>query len=432
MTSRPHRARRLRGGAVGWLPPARSSRYFVAAFFVDSVGTGLFLAGAALFFTRAVGLSTAQVGAGLTAAGVCGLICSVPLGRAADRFGCRRTIVALYIWRGAGFLAYLLVRDFAGFVVVACLLGAGEWTFAPIVQTMVAATETPQSRVRTMAAVNAVRNVGFALGALLATLAIAARSADAYRMLVLADAASFFVAAAALSRVVVPVTPAERRTGRRRWLRDIPGRHLLLASCNGVLFLHTVVLTVALPLWIVSRTHAPTALVGVVVIVNTVLAAALGVSLSRRAEGAGAGAARQHWAGWCLAAACLLVAVTEGLSGPLACAALVAAAVALTLGEVWQSVGSLGLSYALAPERDRGYHLSVYRLGEPCAAIAGPALLTGAVLGAGSVGWVCLGCVFAAAGVAVRGMAARAPAPDAARAGTHHMTPKGEELPCAS
>jgi hypothetical protein len=398
----------LRGRLLGWIPPGRASRRLLAVFFVDAVGTGLFLAGSALFFTRVIGLTSAQVGLGLSLSAVFGLLCAVPIGKLADRFGSRRMVVALYVWRGVGFLAYLLVDDLAGFLAVACFLGATQWAVGPTMQALVGDAEEGPSRVRTMAAMNVVRNIGFVIGALLATLAIASASADSYRALVLGDAASFFAAAVLLVRG--PGARARRATtqpsGPTVRVRDI--RYIALAAANGVLFMHTVLLAVGLPLWISTRTEAPATLLGAIVVLNTVLAIALAVRLSRGADDVAAGGARQHRAGWSLAACCVLVAMTAGAGAAWASLLLLGAAFALTLGELWQSIGAWGLSYAFAPEDQRAYYITVYRLGEPCAAIVGPALLTIGVMGAGSAGWLCLAAVFAITGMTVRAVAASA------------------------
>jgi MFS family permease len=398
----------VRSRLFGWLPERRASRRFLAVFFVDAVGTGLFLAGSALFFTRVVGLTSSQVGLGLSLSAVVGLLCAVPLGRLADRFGSRRMVIALYVWRGLGFVAYLFVNDVAGFFAVACFLGATQWAIGPIMQALVGDAEEGASRVRTMAAMNVVRNAGFVIGALLATLAIASGSADGYRSLVLGDAASFFVAGVLLART--PVIRRRRAAAQAPKpavrVRDV--RYIALAAANGVLFMHTVLLPVGLPLWISTRTDAPATLLGVVVVLNTVLAIALAVRLSRGVDGVAAGGARQHWAGWSLAACCVLVALTVGAGAATASVLLVGAAIALTLGELWQSIGSWSLSYAFAPEDQRAYYLTVYRLGEPCVAIAGPVALTFGVMGAGSTGWLCLAGVFVLAGTGVRAIAARA------------------------
>ena len=118
---RADRGRSTKVGArlMGWVPSGRTSRRLLVLFMIDSVGTGMFLAGSALFFTRVMGLSVGQVGLGLSLAGVTGFVCAVPLGRLADRFGSRRLLVLLYLWRGLGFVAYAVIHDFLAFVVVA-------------------------------------------------------------------------------------------------------------------------------------------------------------------------------------------------------------------------------------------------------------------------------------------------------------------------
>lgn len=416
-----------RGAAklFGWLPAGRTSRRLLAIFFIDSIGTGLFLAGSALFFTRALGLSSAQVGLGLSLSAVAGFLCSVPLGRLADRFGSRRALVALYVWRGLGFMAYVLVDDLAGFLLVACLLGAGEWAVRPLVQALVGAAEEGGSRVRTMAAMNAVRNAGFMLGALLATLVIASGDSGAFRALVVADAISFFAAAALLSRISVGAAGRRAEAAAEPRVRVRDPRYLMLAASNGVLFLHTVVLSVGLPLWIATRTQAPAAVVGGVVALNTALAITLGVRLSRGGDGLRAGAARHNRSGWCLAACCALVALSGELGSAGATVVLVAATVTLTLGELWQSAGGWGVSYALAPEGQRNTYLTIYYLGEPLASMAGPALLTMAVITAGGAGWLALACIFAGAGLVVRTVAG-GPRERAERRGLR------KEQPCVS
>ena len=397
---------------LGWLPPGRASRRFLVVFFIDSVGTGLFLAGSALFFTRVVGLSSAEVGLGLSLSAVAGLVCSVPLGRIADRFGTRRTVVGVYLWRGSGFIAYLFVDDVPGFIAVACALGIGQWTIGPLVQAMVGAAEEGPSRVRTMAAMNATRNAGFVIGALVGTLAIAADSATGYRALVVGDALSFFFAAALLARSPAVAARAAAHGAAEAAVRVVDLRYIALAAANGVLFLHHVLLGVGLPLWIATRTEAPATLVGAVVLLNTVLAITLGVRLSRGADGLLAGGARQHWSGWSLAACCGLLALTAH-AGPVAASVLLlGAAAVLTLGELWQSLGAWGLSYALSPEDRRGYYLTVYNLGEPVASIVGPIVLTVAVMEAGATGWLCLAVLFALTGLGVRAIARRAAAPE--------------------
>jgi MFS family permease len=392
----------LRRALFGWLPASAVARRLLVLFLVDAVGTGMFLAGSALFFTRVIGLSNAEVGLGLSLSAIVGFVCSVPVGRLADRFGARRTLIALYLSRGLGFAAYLLVHDVAGFVAVSCVLGASQWAAGPLVQALVGAAVDASSRVRTMAAMNAVRNAGFVAGAGLASLAIASGSGLGYRALVAGNALSFFATTVLLGRTRLADRKPAARTGVRGGGRLPERRYLLLAGVNGVLFMHTVLLAVGLPLWITTHSAAPAELVGAVVALNTVTAIALGIRLSRGVDGAASGATRHLWAGLSLAGCCAFVALSDGMGAAPASALLLGAAFCLTLGELWQSTGAWALSYALSPEDRRGYYLTVYNLGEPCSAMLGPVLLTVAVMPGGAAGWLCLALVFMMTGVAAR------------------------------
>lgn len=408
-------ARGLRARARALLPEGRGARWLVGASFIDSLGTGLFIAGSALFFTKVLDLSTGQVGIGLTISGIAGLLGTPIIGRLADRIGPKRGLVALYGWRGACFVLYPFADNPVLFYAVAFLVGFAEWSSGPITQSLVGTISTGDRRVRTMAVIGSVRNVGFTGGALLATAAVAAGDPRFYTALVLADALTFFAAAVMLARLplvgAAPVgedgkTPATAAVAK---VRDL--RFLVLTGLNGILYLHSILLTVGLPLWISTRTSTPLAVVGVVVVVNTVMVILLQVPLSRGVEGLRPSARRQLWAGWLLGACCALVAFTPNVGATWAVVLVLAAVIAMTLGEIWQSIGAWGISYALSPEHRRSTYLSVYHLGLTGSSVVGPALITFAVIDVGPVGWLGLGAAFVLTGFAVSLISRRADAP---------------------
>jgi MFS family permease len=403
-----------------WLPAGSAARRFLAILFIDASGTGLFLAGSAIFFTRTLGLSATVVGVGLSLSGVAGLLGLVPIGRLADRFGPRNTLIALNLWRGFGFMAYPFIHGSGSFMVLAFLIGIGEWAVPPIVQATVGAMETGNSPVQTMGTMAAVKNVGFTAGAVLATGVLALHNERYYSGLIVADALTFFLAAAMLMPLRIPARPMPPSPPPEGpGVRVLDLRFLLLTALNGVLYLHTTVLSVGLPLWIATRTKVPTVLVGVVIVVNTVLAILLQARLSRGSGDLRSSGVRQNWAGWCLAACCLLAAATQDRGGWTTIVLVVVAAATLTFGEMWQSAGAWGLSYALSPLRQRSYYLSVYNLGPTASGTIGPALITYGVVGKGAFGWIGLAAVFALAGTAVRLVA---------RAGRPHNAPVSEPV----
>ncbi|MFF4486770.1 hypothetical protein ACFY0F_09775 [Streptomyces sp. NPDC001544] len=70
-------------------------RRLVAAHLLGSLGFGLYASGNAVYFTRQAGLPVAEVGAGLTLAGLVWLPLSLYIGRFCDRTGARRATVTL-------------------------------------------------------------------------------------------------------------------------------------------------------------------------------------------------------------------------------------------------------------------------------------------------------------------------------------------------
>ncbi len=389
------------------VPASRPGRALGLMAVVDATGTGLFLAGSVLFFTRSVGLSGAQVGFGLALAGVVSLFTTVPIGALADRFGPRPVLVVLCLWREVGFAAYALVGDLRGYLIVVALLGVADKAASPVLQMLVSQAVGEGERLATMASLRALRNVGFTLGAAAAAIAIAIDTRPAYLALLFGDAASFGLVAVVVAmlplRAASSAPAGARRRGAWRVLAD--GPYVVVALLNACLTVHMTLLAVALPLWVAEHTRAPRASISALVVVNTVLAVAFQVRAARGADGVEGGARAQWRAGVALAASCACLAAAGGLPGGLAVAVLIAAAVALTAGELFQSAGGWGLSYALADPSRQGAYLALFSLGLAVQQIIGPPLLTALVIPAGGIGWVALGAVSLACGAASVGTA---------------------------
>jgi MFS family permease len=386
------------------LPATRIARVFLLVTFVDAAGRGLFLAGSVLFYTQVIHLTDAQVGFGLSMAGLAGLLCALPIGRLADRAGAARTLTLLQLWRALLFALYPFVRGFGEFLVVASLIGAAEWAVGPIIQSVAGIIAGDNSYVRTMALVTVVRNVGYAMAAMIATIVISTAGTAGYVALVSTNAAAFLVTAALLiqlklGRPAPPTMPADPGGRRRLSLRMLP--FLTLTTANGILYLHATILSVALPLWIVTRTTAPRYLVGLALVVNTIMAVTLQVPLSRGGDLIHVAARKQLYAGVALAACCVMIGLSGSAGAIVSSLLLLASMGMLTLGEIWQSAGAWGLSYGLSPESRRTSYLSIYGLGATGLTVVGPSLLAISVVDRGDAGWYWLAVVFVVTALAI-------------------------------
>ncbi|MFJ9461415.1 MFS transporter [Kitasatospora sp. NPDC101447] len=419
----------------GRLHPDPTVRRLAGITLVNTMGNGLSLSVAVLFFTRVLGLSAAQLGLGMTAAGLCGVAASVPAGRAADRWGARRVLVVLVSVQAVGTAGYALVHSYPAFVALACLVSGVDRGSAAVRNALYAEVLPADRRVAGRAHLRVVTNIGICLGTGLGAIALQADSRPVYLTAILADAVSFVAVAVLFHCLVVPPrpwvtgtsvpgtvpgTPASEssgntgvantsdpsdkgvKQGRRRnpALRD--GPFVAVTVLNALLCLQFAVLEVGVPLWIVQETAAPRITVAGTLIVNTLLVITLQVRATRGTEER-AGAARACGrAGVVLAASCLVISLAHGLPA-IAAAAVVLGGVALqSLGEVSAQAGAWALSYDLAGERDHGAYQGVFNAGTAAALMAGPALVSTLVIGYGAVGWVALGAVLAAAGLAMR------------------------------
>jgi MFS family permease len=311
------------------LPPAGPLRRYAFVSLVDATGTGMFLTVSVLFFTRFAGLAAGSVALGLSLAGLAAMIGAVPLGSLGDRFGHRRVWVLVTVVQAVVYAAYPFVRTFGEFVTLAAVASLAEVGGSPLRAGYLSRIAGQQQRVRARAYNQAVSSVGWALGALAAGVALGVGTRAAYVSLVLADAASFAIAAVILLALPaapparpLPAGPADDGPARsatagsgspsrqaraarpRPVLRDL--RYLTVCVLNGLLMTYGAILTVGLPLWIVRRTNAPAWTIAGTFLASTLLVVTLQVRASRGTDtvhGAARGCAgrgRCCWpAAWC-------------------------------------------------------------------------------------------------------------------------------------
>jgi hypothetical protein len=413
LTGQPDQRRR---GIARLLPSRGPAAALAVAYLVDGVGTGLWLATSVLYLVRSAGLTAAQVGVGLSVGGVVGLAGTVPLGRLADRHGLRGVCVGLTVAQGGLMAGYAAVRSMVPFLLVTAGFALAQRSGNAVRNALLGAAVGPAARLAVRAYCRSAANVGLSVGALAAAPVLAIDSRTGYRTAVLANAASFLLVAAVLARLPAAPAGAARRSGLGA-LTD--RRYIAMTLLTGLLALHKPVLTVAVPLWVVSQTVAPRSLVAALLVVNTVLTVLLQVPLSGSA-GTRAGALRVlRNSGLALAASCLLLAAAAGRSAGVASALLVVGVAVLTVGELWQSAGGWELSYGLAPADAQGEYQAAYSMLNGVRDSVGPILVTAALLpgtatgvaagrgaggttaAAGQLGWVAVAVGFALVGAAV-------------------------------
>ena len=384
--------------------PPRPARVLALAQFTNSVGDSAFYACSALFFTRVVGLSAAEVGLALTIGWATGMLAGVPLGMLADRFGARRTAVALAVTTAVALSGFLVIRSFPLFVAVVCGYAAAQGGLASARQALLADLVPPAERVTVRAHLQSTLNAGLAVGAGVGGLALWADSGPAYLAVFAADCVAFLASALILRRLPggapAAPTPADATPTTRRLavLRDKP--YAVLTLLTAVMYLNMPVLSLGLPLWIVQRTDAPKPLAAALLIVNMLGVVLFQVRVARRVGDLRSAGRTAAGAGWVLLAACVVYGFSGGSIGaPAAVAVLLAGAAVQVLGEMMHGAAAWEAGFGLAPAGRQGQYQGFFGMAPQIARMAGPVVVTTLLIGWGTRGWLVLGGLFLVAGL---------------------------------
>jgi MFS family permease len=359
------RAVRLGRGVVGVVDFPGSGRW-AAASLINAVGTGLLLPLSVLYFTIHVGLSPSSVGLGLTIGGVIALAFVPISGVLVDSFGPKSVLLASWGLAAAAYAAYGVVGNWPGFLVAVTGAEIAAAMGSTAGKTFVTELATGQNRVKLLASQQSLGNLGYGVGGLLATVALAVGGV-AYLFVVYGDALTFVAAIMLVAPLEVPHAraPADKPRGTPGGLRLVLAdrRYVTLAALDCLTTFQDGALSVALPLWVVLHTHAPRSLAGILFTINTVVVVLFQVKATSGVNSI-ADVPRTYRRAAVLMGLCAAAYLAAHYVDATAAVALLVVGLLLhTATELFASAGEWTASVELADDPHRGKYLSVYRLG---------------------------------------------------------------------
>ncbi|MET7280045.1 MFS transporter [Kribbella sp. NPDC005582] len=396
------------------IPPTPISRQLALQSLLWAMGAGTFETGAAFYLFHFVGLSPAQVGLGLTIAGVISFLFSYFAGRFADRIGLRRTWAVCAFIGAIEFALWPLIHGFAAYIVVLALFSIVNAAGSSARNAYVLDVLPPDERVDTQAHMYSSLNVGFTVGALLAGVALAIPFDAVLRWGVpLFSAALYLANSIWITRL--PKAPHDIRRAERRETRA-PTKHrgpgplrnpgwIIASVLNGTLTSYDVLLVTVIPLWLVAATDAPRWLLAWLLVTNTVLCIVLPAHTSKGVRTTSDALTRMRWAGGFFVLACAITAATHDTRG-LATAALVwVGHLAVTGAELAHSSGAWAMQAELMDPERRGEYGGVARAANQAGSAWAPAVFTWLAIdwhdGSGGYGWAIIAAIYLVALIAI-------------------------------
>jgi MFS family permease len=353
---------RLGPSLRGLIPPTPLSRRLATQSLLFATAEGTFLTGSAVFFTEVVGLRAAQVGLGLTIAGVVSFLVAYPAGKITDRLGPKRMWAAGAMVAALMFAAWPFIGSFTGYVtMVVCFEiienAAGAGRNAYILDVM-----PEQERVATQAYMYSALNVGFTLGAVIGGVALAFDNVTVMRWMPLFTLAIGLANAIFIARLPKAPHDLVRSSSGGTTPRAEPrGRGplhnvgwMLGNMFIGAMWTNQVLLNVVIPLWLVQATDAPHWLLAWLFGTNTVLCIFLPAYTSRGVATMADALRSVRISGAFFVAACLITMATHSTAGFLTIFLVWLGHVAVTGAELYTSAASWAFQAKLMDPERRG------------------------------------------------------------------------------
>ena len=370
-------------------PHVGEHRRFVTAIVADTVGSGLFMPITLLYFLAMTDLSLVQIGSALSLSALLTMPGAFVIGSLVDHFGPRRMMLAGNLVQAVGMLAYLWADSLVAVALWTTLLNIGRQSFWGSFGNVVTAISAPGERELWFGFLQAVRNLGYSVGGVLAGIALQIGTDVAYQAVVVLNAVTFVLAFFLLidvpdHRVARPDdAPLE---GWGAVLRDGPYLRLVLGQLGFVAGM--MVLNFALPVYVAETIDLPGWVVGAIFTLNTALVG-LGQGLVVRRMTGQVRARMMGLAQLVFVTSYLMFVVAGWLPLWLAVAVMLVGAAVYTGGELVGGPVFSATAAEAAPDHLRGRYLGRFQLSWGVGGAVTPVAFTWLLAhGATTVWWV--------------------------------------------
>jgi len=381
--------------------PDPTVRKLTFANFINTFGNGMFHTVGIIYFSFIVGLGAQKVALAFTIGAAVSLAVSVPAGHIADRYSPKTIGILSFIFQGLILGAQVFTKTWHIFTILLCLEYFVERFGQNARMSYIAQVGEGQKRVEARAYMRAVTNLGIGSGTLIAGIALAINTPNAYKTMIVLDALSFLLAALAYTRVP-KVAPTLEKHEKFDWSVLKDHRYILATALNGGFTLHFLIQNIAIPVWVVKETNAPRWWISAIMLLNTMAIVLFQVRTSKRSKNLQTAIKQFQQASLYVAIACLIYAASHGVNAIFASAILLAGMAIHIAGELIGSNASWMIAMDLADQRRQGVYQGIWSMGFGLSDMVGPSILVALVIGIGQLGWLILAAWFVLIGQLMR------------------------------
>lgn len=343
-------------------PAIGEHRRFVTAIVADTVGSGLFMPITLLYFLAMTDLSLVQIGSALSLSALLTMPGAFVIGSLVDRFGPRRMMLIGNLVQAVGMLAYLWADSLLVVALWTTLLNLGRQSFWGSFGNVVTAISAPGERELWFGFLQAVRNLGYSVGGVLAGIALQIGTDIAYQSVVVVNAVTFVLAFVLLLDVPDHRVARADDAPLEGWgvvLRDRAYLRLVLGQMGFVAGM--MVLNFALPVYVAETIDLPGWVVGAIFTLNTAMVG-LGQGLVVRRMTGQVRARMMGLAQLIFVASYAMFVVAGWLPVWLAVVVMIVGAGVYTFGELTGGPVFSATAAEAAPDHLRGRYLGLFQL----------------------------------------------------------------------